>query len=231
MIVYLVTNQQNGCRYVGVTIRTIEARWREHTQRSKQNANFKLGRAIQKYGPSAFSVEVLCELDDYDDLLEAERIFVATLGAYGDRGYNMTPGGEKPPTIVKEIAARGGATRGRQRRGAGHPLYGTKRSPETRAKQSASMKARAQDPEWRKLVAEKTKASWRDPEIRQRRITALKGVPRGPMSAETKRKVSLAKKGTKPTPEQRLKLSHAIREAWRKRKEQGVVDGNKIVPI
>jgi group I intron endonuclease len=226
MIVYLVTNRSNGSRYVGVTSRSLEDRWSEHRHRSKQNAKFKLGRAIQKYGPSAFSVEVLCELDTYDDLLAAESIFIANLGTFSASGYNMTPGGETAPTLVKEIALRGGATRSRTRRGVNHPMYGKRQSPETIEKRRVSLKKTASRPEWRAERAETTRRSWEDPAIRNRRVSASRGVKKGPMSQETKDKLSLAKKGTVVSPSTREKLSRAAREMWAKRKQLKVYNAD-----
>jgi group I intron endonuclease len=223
MIVYLVTNLLNGFRYVGVTIRPLEARWKEHAQRSKQNAKFKLGRAIQKYGPSAFLVEVLCELDDCDDLLEAERIFVANLGTHGANGYNMTPGGERPPTLVKEIAARGGRTRSERIRGPAHPNYGRKWSAESREKHLAAIRRNAGDTSIRQRLSEAQKKSWQDPASRERRVSALKGKPKPPRSDEHRRRISDAKRGVPYSAEIRERLSRRMIEVWaeRKRKNSG----------
>lgn len=219
MIVYLVTNRLTGSRYVGITNRSLEDRWSEHRYRSKQNARFKLARAIQKYGPSSFDVEVICELDNYDDLLAAERIFIANFGTFSNDGYNMTPGGETSPTLVKEIALRGGATRSRTRRGVNHPMYGKRQSQETIEKRRASLKKTASTEEWKARRSEISRRSWERQEVRDKRVSALRGLKKSPMSQETKDKLSLAKKGTVIAPETREKLSRAIREVWAKRKQ------------
>ena len=44
--IYLVENVINDSKYVGLTTRTVEARWREHLRHSDE----VLDKAIQKYG-------------------------------------------------------------------------------------------------------------------------------------------------------------------------------------
>lgn len=218
MIVYLVTNNLTGSRYVGITSRCLKDRWREHCHRSKQTAKFKLSRAIQKYGPSAFSVEVLCELDTYDDLVEAERIFVANFGSYGDRGYNMTPGGETMPMLVKEIASRSGRTRSATHRGPAHHNYGRKWSAETRAKHLAARQRNAANPDFKKKMSEAQKKKWQDPITREKMISALKGKPKPPRSEEHRRRISEAKRGVTYSAEVKEKLSRRMIEVWAERK-------------
>jgi hypothetical protein len=61
----------------------------------------------------------------------AEMHAINYFGTLSPSGYNMTPGGETPPSLVPEIAAKIGAK-----------LIGKKISDETRAKRSASLTGR-----------------------------------------------------------------------------------------
>lgn len=203
MIVYLITNTYTGGRYVGVTVRSLQYRWREHLKRASEKANTKLARAIHKYGPLLFQVEVLAELDDHEALLAAEKVFISVFGTFSERNYNMTPGGETAPTLVKEIAMRGGATRSRIYRGAMHHRYGAKRSEEAKAKHKATIRRRlAKNDEFRALMSEVQKRLWSDPTVRARRIAALKGKPKPPRTEEHKRNISIGRKRA-------LELKHA----------------------
>ena len=51
--------------------------------------------------------------------------------------------------------------------------FGRKVSEEQKLKQSIAMKERAKDPEWRKLVSDRTKERMWDPEIRERHLIKL----------------------------------------------------------
>ncbi len=98
MIVYLVKNKINGKRYVGMTTRSVEERWKEHVQdrNSKAQRNKALSRAIRKYGETSFEISVIgvCRTGRKQDLSWLETFCIATAGTKGASGYNMTDGGE-----------------------------------------------------------------------------------------------------------------------------------------
>lgn len=93
--IYKITNNINGKVYIGFSV-NIEARYCSHLQRAFSNTpNNKeyeksLYRAIRKYGPENFSLEVV-ELTD--DFKEREKYWISHYNSYKE-GYNETYGGE-----------------------------------------------------------------------------------------------------------------------------------------
>jgi hypothetical protein len=61
MNIYLVTNTINTKPYIGQTKKPIEKRWNEH-KISKYNNHFH--RAIRKYRPENFIIELIEEVDE-----------------------------------------------------------------------------------------------------------------------------------------------------------------------
>lgn len=88
--IYLVENDINGNKYVGLTTRTVEVRWREHLRHSDE----VLDKAIQKYGKEHFTVSVIEECHD-EDLDAREQYWIAYYDSY-NHGYNCTEGGRRP---------------------------------------------------------------------------------------------------------------------------------------
>ncbi len=102
--VYLITNTQDGKRYVGQTTRDPARRFCEHmTAAIAKRSDTHLSHAIRRDGPSAFRLEVLheCKTDELDD---AERSWIAQLRT-DDRelGYNMTLGGQDGAAMTIEV--------------------------------------------------------------------------------------------------------------------------------
>jgi len=112
-VIYIITNKQNGKRYIGKTSRTLEKRWYYHCKESEYGSNTHLHRAIRKYGVSNFIIEKLC-----DGLDEEE---VKMISFYTPE-YNMTKGGDGGDTSqsinYKTAMAR------RSYKGSNNPMYG-----------------------------------------------------------------------------------------------------------
>lgn len=91
--IYKITNLINQKSYIGKTskVRPIE-RWYEHIRESKKerSAHRALYRAINKYGLSSFSFEVLEETDNPN---EREKFYIEHFDTYSN-GYNETHGGD-----------------------------------------------------------------------------------------------------------------------------------------
>lgn len=92
MIVYLITNKINGKQYVGMTGRSLEARWSAHKSSTRNGSPFRFHSAIRKYGEENFEASIL-----YDDLSieECRTIEEKTILEYNTtiNGYNANPGG------------------------------------------------------------------------------------------------------------------------------------------
>ena len=92
--IYQITNLINGRIYVGKTLDTIEARWKEHKRESTKTRHEQrpLYQAMKKYGIDNFSIKELEECSS-EVVNDRERYWIELLGSYRD-GYNATLGGD-----------------------------------------------------------------------------------------------------------------------------------------
>lgn len=120
--VYCVTNLANGKRYVGITTRTIEQRWKEHCN-YKINKKSVLRNAIRKYGSDSFAVEHL-ECCDNDVLLAREKLWIRILNSFvsDGRGYNLTRGGDG--TVGYRFSDSQCEHMSKIRKGSRNPMFG-----------------------------------------------------------------------------------------------------------
>jgi len=92
MIVYCITNTVNGKKYIGMTGRSLEERWKSHSSSAKNGSPFRFHSAIRKYGEESFKREILFQ--DLD-IVECRTIEEKTINEYNtiNCGYNAKPGG------------------------------------------------------------------------------------------------------------------------------------------
>jgi group I intron endonuclease len=91
MIIYKVTNKVTGECYIGQTEYTLEKRWKQHCCTS--NKCVRLRNAIQKYGQNNFSIEIVAEYRNREDLDNAENYFIDYFNCLSPNGYNLKTGG------------------------------------------------------------------------------------------------------------------------------------------
>jgi group I intron endonuclease len=195
--IYLLTNLDNGKRYVGFTT-NIPKRLSGHKCRAEAHThNFMLSNAIRKHGWDAFKFEVLAECGDAryaKDVLEPRFIqeyeTYYTLG----KGYNMTQGGEG--TLGYKRTSEECLRMSESRKGKPINL-----SPEQREALSKRTTGScnpnygvACTPEKADKIRAKIKAAWES------------GVFSRVKSAATRAKISQSKMGKKLTPEHVEKL-------------------------
>lgn len=95
-LTYKATNTINGKTYVGKTTKTLKYRWKRHIEQPIR----VFGKAIAKYGPDAFVLEILeiigAHTVEHLQLLlnESERKFIANFDCRVPNGYNLTDGGD-----------------------------------------------------------------------------------------------------------------------------------------
>jgi group I intron endonuclease len=106
---YLITNSVNQKVYIGQTVRSLKARWRSHLSASKE-ARVKdvyFYRAINKYGPAAFTMEELAQTESKVEIDRLEKFWIGfCLSFQKDKGYNTTFGGEggrQTPEVRRKI--------------------------------------------------------------------------------------------------------------------------------
>lgn len=94
--VYLITNEVNGKRYVGVTTKTLKRRWKAHRNAAVSGSYYWLHKAMRKYGNDAFVMEELAVAWCRDLAAQIEERLIAFFGTYwlDGRGYNQTRGGD-----------------------------------------------------------------------------------------------------------------------------------------
>lgn len=101
--VYEITNQINGKRYIGITSRSIEERFQEHISRAKCGARGnRLYVAMRKYGLENFTVKLIIQTDDENDVRELEGQFIKERDSYRN-GYNCNLGGHGFLNVPEEI--------------------------------------------------------------------------------------------------------------------------------
>lgn len=89
-LVYLITNTANGKRYVGQTIRSMEARWLSHCSKARStNPQRRLHIAMKRYGVHLFTVECLGYAVNRQELNDLEEHYINTLNALSPTGYNV----------------------------------------------------------------------------------------------------------------------------------------------
>src|SRR5207247_2341048 len=89
LLVYLATCIPTGLRYVGIIYgrkQTIARRWRTHCKPSSAERYRRLERAIQQFGPDAFTVGAIDDAENLDELRGKEKTYVFVLDTFRN-GY------------------------------------------------------------------------------------------------------------------------------------------------
>lgn len=183
-VIYVLTNQVNGKKYVGQTIMDVQLRFSRHCLRSQYKT--RISFAIQKYGKDKFSVYTVASAKNQADLDYLERLFIADLRTTeSDHGYNVTPGG-RGGIRTKEAAAKSAEKlRGRKiPKESIEKMAATKRNrPRTEAEQAVLDR-----------MIQMAKGRKHSPEAIRKMSEARKGKPGPPMTEERRRKLSEAAK-------------------------------------
>ena len=104
MVIYKITNAIDGNVYVGQTTKSAEERFKEHCWDALSGRlDTALAKAIRKYGPDCFYVDVVEEVGDGGDLSEREAYWIKWYDSCNS-GYNMTAGGEGGNTYANKTS-------------------------------------------------------------------------------------------------------------------------------
>jgi group I intron endonuclease len=177
-IVYLATNKTNGKQYVGLTKRSLEARWNQHVNVANKGAKTYFHHAIVKYGMAGFDVHPIVSALSLDYLADLERTLIADLKPE----YNQTNGGE--------------VTMGRKYNDAAKEQIrlkntGQKRTLETRKKLSDMVKQRYIDrPELKAVATKHILAARSSVDEEKRKKAAAEAAKNQPWTAESRAKLS-----------------------------------------
>ena len=94
MILYKIENLVNNKCYFGITKCSLNKRWREHKCKSKKSNNH-LYTSIRKYGIDNFSVTLIKEFDNEDEMYLSEVEYIKKYRSNNPKyGYNNSIGGE-----------------------------------------------------------------------------------------------------------------------------------------
>lgn len=216
MFVYLVTGP-TGKRYVGITSKTIDARWKQHvSDAARHRSNSVLHAAIRKYGQEAFSLEQIGSCDTWEAACEMEKAEIASRGTFSPDGYNLTLGGdgllgvkhsEEFKAFISEVhKGRVVSDLTRERLRAAHEARPEHEKAELAEKIASANSKRT--PEERDRIAEAIAASKRGKkrpsEVMEKVAQANRGKRR---SDEAIAKTAAANRGRKRSSELRAKMS------------------------
>lgn len=176
-VAYKITRIESGKAYIGVTTQKPSLRWSAHCApiNAKKTG---IGRAIAKYGRSAFNFEVIACATGLKNLLELERILIAQDSTLAKRGYNLSAGGD----------------------GVYDPCG------DTRAKMSASAKARKNRPILSDEARSRISAKLRGHGFSNEALAKMSAKRKGKcLSDETRAKLSVVRRGRRMSEECRAK--------------------------
>ena len=206
--IYCHTHIQSGRRYVGLTKQAWEKRWKNHVHAAKhsKNGRWHFPNAIRKYGPEAFSHEVLEICHDLEVANAAERRWISHYETTDPvKGFNLAKGGAHTPHPVDRSYWDDPDRKARI-------LAATKaglNTPESKAKRSAISKALMASPT-RQKISEAMKEQASTPEGRAQRIKSSH--PGKVLSEEHRAKIKASSRNKEP--EVRANISAGVQKAF-----------------
>jgi hypothetical protein len=210
--IYLVSNKLNGKQYVGQTI---------NPERQIGHGRI-LRKAYKLHGKDNFSYEPICTgITNRATLNAIERFWIAVVGTLVPNGYNIELGGSEGSTWTEERRRKHSlALTGRihtRPLGSKSGMKGKKFPEEGKRKLSEAMKGNTHS--LGVFPSEETKAKM---SASQKARFAKHGSPNKGRkhSAETKAKMSASRSKRVYTDEDRMKISEAVKEWHKKRKVQ-----------
>lgn len=150
--VYCITNLVNGKRYIGITTKTIEQRWKEHCV-NRRNSKSVFKNAIAKYGKESFIIGEIERCDAIADLFEREKFWIEHLNSFhaNGRGYNMTMGGDGCLGYLYTKEQR--QQMSESRKGESNGFFGKTHSNEIKQKLSYQRQGRKLTQEWKDAIS------------------------------------------------------------------------------
>lgn len=233
-IIYRITNKVNGKRYIGQTTMPLYKRW--HAHKKANGRCISIAAAIKKYGVDAFEIIEIDRAFSREELDEKEVAHIAAANTLDPQfGYNLRPGGmsatfseetrammsarKKGGTLTEEHKAKI-ALAGKGRRHSEASIQkqslaklGKPKSPEHRANMCKPRPAFVMSDSHKQAISAAATGAIFSDARREKISAALTGRKKGPLSEETKAKLSLVNKGTTRTPEQRQRMSEGRKKA------------------
>ncbi len=199
--VYCHTHVDSDRRYVGLTSKTMMARWNQHVSLAKRSNGRRshFAAAIRKYGNEAFSHEVVRVFDNLFDANISEKALIRRWRTRDPRfGFNLMRGGQHVPHSFTNPWARP-----EYRRKSTEAAKRRWEDPEYRRKSTEAAKRRWEDSGFRSSVTISSKATWLKPDVREEQSKRIRAYFLDPRARE---KNSASQRGRVLTDEHRAKL-------------------------
>ena len=211
--IYLVTNIANGKQYVGQTA----------TSSNKLGHGKVLRQAYKKYGFDGFTYDqVVAGITNRNTLNYLERFWIATFDTIMPNGYNLESGGSEGQIWTDERKAKHSAAKiGRPLNrplGSKSGMKGKAFPEASKLKLSLALTGRV-SPNWGKLASEETKAKMSASQKAKAASFEVHPNAGKTASAETKAKMSASHKKQVQSDATKLKRSESIK-AWHKQRKE-----------
>ena len=95
--IYKHTSKTSGKSYIGIT-HNVEQRWYNHQYDASKGSTNHFHRAIRKYGNDNWITEIICVSKSRENISDLEKYFISEYDTLHN-GYNMTEGGDYPPSL------------------------------------------------------------------------------------------------------------------------------------
>jgi len=204
MGIYLINNLVNNKKYIGSTI-NMYMRFHNHLSqlRTKTHKNCHLQRAFDRDGENNFQFKIIENIHDVGSLAVREQYWMDYYQS-GDRkfGYNLIIDAVHF-TVSEETREKMSKSK-----------KGKKKSEEHKIKLHNNLKQYSDNRKWTPSQREKLMISRRNPppkseETRRKSSVLQKGIKRGPLPLEVRKKMSASAKGRKKTAEHKMKIGLA----------------------
>lgn len=137
MNVVYIKHFDNGKKYVGIT-NNFQKRMSDHEYDAKHGSQLLVHFAMRKY---SHKTEIVFESENYDEVLEMERIIIQNFKDLGIELYNMTDGGEGSLGYKHSEESKQKMRCNRpSMSGENHHMYGKHHTDETKQKISKTLK-------------------------------------------------------------------------------------------
>lgn len=91
--IYIIRNIVNNKVYIGQTTQLVEERFKQHMKPCAEKFNYKIYKAIAKYGKDKFYYDIIEEKIPINKLNEKEIFYIELFDSFKN-GYNSTKGGD-----------------------------------------------------------------------------------------------------------------------------------------
>ncbi len=171
--IYCHTHAKSGRRYVGLTSRSMELRWRRHVAdagRIQGRGCSYFWAAIRKYGPEAFTHEILETCETLEIANAAEQRWIEKYESRNhEKGFNFLKGGEHTPHRANNDYRSSPEYLESQRLAAEERW----KDPEYRTKTLEATYSAITTTEVRKKLSGAVSELWKDPEYRKSQLASL----------------------------------------------------------